>query len=95
MDVESKPGPGDIMTESTDQLDEQNRQVSNASKTTYSQVFLLNIRRQYRSSVSPSVLRYPLLSLSIEFAPTLYRVRPHTFRVRPHQVEFAPRLSHV
>ena len=30
-----------------------------------------------------------------EFAPTLYRVRPHTFRVRPHQVEFAPRLSHV
>ena len=22
-----------------------------------------------------------------EFAPTLYRVRPHTFRVRPHQVE--------
>ena len=24
------------------------------------------------------------------FAPTLYRVRPHTFRVRPHQVEFAP-----
>ena len=95
MDVESKPGPGDIMTESTDQLDEQNRQVSNASKTTYSRVFLLNIRRQYRSSVSPSVLRYPPLSLPIEFAPTLCRVRPHTFRVRPHQVEFAPRLSHV
>ena len=30
-----------------------------------------------------------------EFAPTLYRVRPHTFRVRPHQVEFAPWLSDI
>ena len=30
-----------------------------------------------------------------EFAPTLYRVRPHTFRVQPHRVEFAPRLSRV
>ena len=38
---------------------------------------------------------YPTLSPPIEFAPTLYRARPHTFRVRPHQVEFAPRLSHV
>ena len=26
---------------------------------------------------------YPPLSPPIEFAPTLYRVRPHTFRVRP------------
>lgn len=50
MDVESKPGPGDIMTESTDQLDEPNRQVSNASKTTYSRVFLLNIRRRSKFS---------------------------------------------
>ena len=30
-----------------------------------------------------------------EFAPTLYRVRPHTFRVRPHQVEFVPGLTFI
>ena len=91
MDVESKPGPGDIMTESTDQLDEQNRQVSNASKTTYSQVFLLNIRRQYRSSVSPSVLRYPPLSLPIEFAPSSSPL-PYTV-FAPTLFEFDPTKS--
>ena len=45
MDAESKPGLGDIMKESTDQIDEPNWQVSNTSKTTYSRVCLLNIRR--------------------------------------------------
>ena len=56
-DVESEPGPGDIMTESRDQLDEANRQVNNTSKTTYSRVCLLNVRRQYRCSVCRSVLQ--------------------------------------
>ena len=36
MDVESNLGPGDIMWETTDQLDELNPQGSNTSKTTYS-----------------------------------------------------------
>ena len=58
MDVESKPEPADIMRESTYQPDEPNRQVSNTSRTTYSRVSLLHIRRYYRSSVSPSVLQY-------------------------------------
>lgn len=53
MDVESEPGPGDIMRESTDQLDEPNRQVNKMSKTTYSRVCLRNIRCQYRGSVNP------------------------------------------
>ena len=53
MDVESEPGPGDIMRESTDQLDEPNRQVNKMSKTTYSRICLLNIRCQYRGSVNP------------------------------------------
>ena len=57
MVVETEPGPGDIEWESTDKLDEPNRQVNNMSKTTYSRVCLLNIRRQYRCSVNPSVLR--------------------------------------
>ena len=57
MDVESEPGPGDIMRESIDQLDEPNRQVNNTSKTTYSRVCLLNIRLRYRCSVNPSVLQ--------------------------------------
>ena len=46
-DVESEPGPGD----------EANRQVNNTSKTTYSRVCLLNVRRQYRCSVCRSVLQ--------------------------------------
>ena len=45
------------MRESTDQLDEPNRQVNNTSKTTYSRVCLLNIRRRYRCSVNPSALQ--------------------------------------
>ena len=45
------------MRESADQPDEPNRQGSDTNKTTYSRVCLLNIRRQYRSSVSPSVLQ--------------------------------------
>ena len=57
MDVESNLGPGDIMRETTDQLDELNPQGSDTSKTTYSWVCLLNICRQYWSSVSPSVLQ--------------------------------------
>ena len=36
MDVESNLGPGDIMKETTDQLDELNPQGSDTSKTTYS-----------------------------------------------------------
>ena len=45
VDVESKPEPADIMRESTYQPDEPNRQVSNTSRTTYSRVSLLHIRR--------------------------------------------------
>ena len=45
------------MRESTDQLDKPNRQVNNTSKTTYSRVGLLNIRRRYRCSVNPSALQ--------------------------------------
>ena len=57
MDVESEPGPGDGIREKADQLDEPNRQMNNTRKITYSRVCLLNIRRQYRCSVNPSVLQ--------------------------------------
>ena len=39
--------------------------------------------------------RYLPRSPFIEFALTLYHIRPPTFRVQPHQVEFVPRLSNV
>ena len=47
--------------------------------------------RGYNKVVSAAFAPYRVRPF--EFAPILYRVRPHTFRVRPHRVEFAPRLS--